>query len=142
MIRELLEEDLLEVVRLEKELFGDHWDHDDFKKELDSDLSHMYVLTIDGKIVGYIAITILYERVEITDLAVAKDKQRQGYAKLLLDHVTKVAKDHGCEVMSLEVKVTNIPALRLYEGYDFIVMRKRERYYKDGTDAYEMARGI
>lgn len=142
MIRELLEEDLLEVVRLEKELFGDHWDYDDFKKELDSDLSHMYVLTIDEKIVGYIAITILYERVEITDLAIAKDKQRQGYAKLLLDHVTKVAKDQGCEVMSLEVKVTNIPALRLYEGYDFIVMRKRERYYKDGTDAYEMARGI
>lgn len=136
-------EDIDEVLAIENDLFGDHWSYANFVYEIkENEFSKMFKLVIDGKIIGYIGYMRLYERAEITNLAVARAYQGKGYGKKLLDHVIALAQKEGCEVISLEVKVNNTKALHLYERYGFITMRTRHHYYADGTDAYEMARGI
>ncbi len=143
MIEEMKVSDIEEVMTIENDLFGDHWSYANFLYEIkENDYATMYKLTLDDKIVGYVGYMRLYERAEITSIAVSRDHQGQGYGKMLLEFILDRAKDDGCEVVSLEVRVDNDRALRLYEKYGFVTMRKRSHYYADGTDAFEMAKGV
>ncbi len=143
MIEEMKVSDIEEVLVIEKDLFGDHWSYDNFLYEIkDNEFATMYKLVLDEKIIGYVGYMRLYERAEITSIAVKREYQSKGYGKMLLEFVLDLAKKEGSEVISLEVRVDNKKALRLYEKYGFITMRKRSHYYSDGTDAFEMAKGV
>ncbi len=136
--------DLKAVLAIENEAFGsDHWQAKEFLYELEeNEFAKIYVLEKDQEVIGYVDFMVLYERLEINNIAIKSDKQRQGYGQMLLDKVFAEAEKEGVEVISLEVKVTNVKAYNMYLKNGFIPMRKRSHYYSDGTDAIEMARGI
>ena len=142
MIRKMTVADIDDVMVIEKAVFGDHWSKENFRYTLQDDpYSDIYVL-FQEDIIGYVGISILYERSEITTLAIKEEYQRKGYGKKLLSYAIDIAKSKGCEVVALEVRVDNTVAIRLYEDFGFIRVRTRHHYYSDGTDAYEMAKGI
>ncbi|MEG0277500.1 MAG: GNAT family N-acetyltransferase, partial [Coprobacillus sp.] len=69
--------------------------------------------------------------------------QRQGYAKILMDEMIQFAFEEGCNVMSLEVRVSNQSAISLYEKCGFINQAIRKNYYQDNhEDAYLMVKGL
>ncbi len=144
MIRKMRYEDLDEVTEIEKELFTNPWSRESFMTQLlKSDICKLFVYDEDGVIKGVCGFWQIYERADIITIGVREKYQHQGIGKALMDGMIEEAKALNCEVMSLEVRVSNAVAIHMYESYGFIKIRVRERYYSDNhEDAYEMMRAL
>lgn len=144
LIREMNIDDLKRVVVLEEQLFTSAWRESDFLYEiLHNDFSKNYVLEDDGYIVGYVGVWIMYEQAQITTIGVDKNYQRRGLGRELMKTVMDIAKEYGCEMMSLEVRISNHKAISLYESLGFHNVSIRKDYYKDNhEDAYLMIKRL
>jgi ribosomal-protein-alanine N-acetyltransferase len=90
-------------------------------------------------IVGYAGLWLMTDEAHITTIAVDPDFQGNGIGELLLVALIDRAKQIGARWLTLEVRVTNEVAQRLYEKYTFKEMGLRRRYYSDnGEDALVM----
>lgn len=140
LIRDMTVNDLHTIVMLEKELFTSPWSEKDFIYELETNpLSRNLVLEKEDEIVGYIGFWILGDQSQITTLGIRKSAQGNGYAKLLMNACIKETSQRGYPVITLEVRVSNVVAIALYQSCGFEVAACRKKYYQDtGEDAYLM----
>lgn len=144
MIRKMTNDDLEIIAQLEMELFSMPWSKKDFFNEINENpYSQYFVYEQDGKILGYIGEWIMFEQAQITTIGVTKDAQLKGIGSLLMEHSIKNAESNGCEVMSLEVRVSNEKAIHLYKKFGFITVNIRKGYYQDNhEDAYLMVKAL
>jgi [ribosomal protein S18]-alanine N-acetyltransferase len=140
IIRHMNEQDIEEVLLLEKELFSAPWNREHFLFELNENpFSLCLVGIVDEKIISASCAWIIYERAEISTIGVHKGYQRKGYAREMLDVIHRHAKKNGVNQIFLEVRVSNQPAIALYEYFGYKVTKIRKNYYSDNhEDAYEM----
>ena len=140
IIRHMNEQDIEEVLLLEKELFSAPWNREHFLFELNENpFSLCLVGIVEEKIVSASCAWIIYERAEISTIGVHKAYQRKGYAKKMLEMIHHHAKNNGVNQIFLEVRVSNQPAIALYEYFGYKVSKVRKNYYSDNhEDAYEM----
>ena len=76
------------------------------------------------------------DEVEILNIAVREDRRRRGYGSLLMATALQDAKETGILRGVLEVRISNAPAIHLYESFGFRQVGKRRGYYQDtGEDA-------
>ena len=134
---------VFQLANIEKECFGkDAWSINALIGEFNNKFSHFFAYTVDGKIVGYVCVRIMYEEAQICNIAVLTEHRRKGIATQLLQTVAAFATEQGCERAELEVNVQNLPAVEMYRknGYKEEGIRKnfyrRSRY--DSRDAYTM----
>ncbi len=107
------------------------------------DIEHFYVAEFvkEKKVVGYIAFGIYSIRTShIMILAVHPDYQQNGIGSILLSMITDIAEKLPITKIRLEVRTTNIPAIKFYEKHNFDIIVKLESYYDDASDAYLMTR--
>jgi len=144
MLRLMQASDLDQIISLENVLFSSPWKLKDFEYELNENpYSILYVIEKDGEIIAYCNIWCLFERAEITCIAVKKSFQKQGYAQILIEQMEKTAIEHLCENISLEVRVSNYSAISLYKKNKYIILNTKKGYYTDNNeDAYLMMKGI
>lgn len=139
-IRRMNEQDLEEVLLLEKELFSSPWNREHFLFELNENpFSLCLVGVVDDQIISASCTWIIYERAEISTIGVHKAFQRKGYAKEMLEMIHRHCASNGVNQIFLEVRVSNRPAIALYESFGYKVTKVRKNYYSDNhEDAYEM----
>ena len=90
-------------------------------------------------IVGYAGLWLMTDEAHITTIAVDPDFQGNGIGELLVVALIDRARQIGARWLTLEVRVSNEVAQRLYEKYTFKEMGVRRRYYSDnGEDALVM----
>lgn len=90
-------------------------------------------------VVGYGGLWLMVDEAHISTIASHPRWRRRGIGELLLLAMIDGAAEIGAEVVTLEVRVTNVPAQTLYAKYGFEVVGKRKGYYSDnGEDAYIM----
>ena len=77
---------------------------------------------------------------EIMQIAVDAKYQRCGCAKKLLTHLIVQAKIKQVEAIQLEVRLSNIAAMGLYQQFQFHTIGLRKKYYKNGEDAVLMTK--
>lgn len=144
MIREMKTADLDEVLVIEREQFPEGpWPRDAYIYELEENpFSFLYVDETEGRITGYADLWITFEQAQIANIAVHPGSARQGIASRLMDHCIRKAEESGCEVLTLEVRVTNSAALGLYEKYGLIRAAVRRQYYENGDDAWLMVKPL
>lgn len=131
--------DLDAVNAIEMQAFQDPWSKQDFINELESNLySCIYVKEINGEVVAYVDLWIAYENAEIANIAVKKEFLHQGIASELMQYCLQKIQQSKCENFTLEVRVSNMNAIKLYEKFGFQTVSKRKKYYADGEDAYLM----
>ena len=76
---------------------------------------------------------------QITNIATHPEARRCGMGAAVLEHLIAEASSRGCEQLSLEARVSNTPAISLYERYGFLKVGLRRGFYKHPTeDAYVM----
>ena len=92
--------------------------------------------------VGYACETVLFDEGEIANVAVSPERRGQGLGKRLMDWLEERAKSLGAEKLFLEVRVSNAPALALYNGCGFEPLAVRKKYYPDGEDALVMTKKL
>jgi ribosomal-protein-alanine N-acetyltransferase len=134
--------DLASIVRIEKQSFDrDAWDRELFLDYLArSDRSVFLVAAIDGTVVGYALAFHSPTRAELHSIAVAPGARGQGIAAALLRRVVLLLSRRGFETVSLNVRLENEAAIRLYRKLGFQRVRRVNGYYEDGAPALRMRR--
>ena len=144
MLRLMKETDLPIVLELEEQLFTSTWKMDDFLYEMNENpFSQMFVWEENSEIVGYMGIWIIFEQAQLTNLAVNKKYQGKGYGRKLLEMGISLCQEAGCEIMTLEVRQSNVVAKALYQSCGFEKVSVKKDYYQDNhEDADVMMKGL
>ena len=132
--------DLDEVMVIERTSFRHPWSSRFFLEEMQVACARSVLAEINGKIVGYVLFWLLPEEVDIHNIAVHTEFRRQGIGHILLQQVVEQARNRNSSRITLEVRVSNLPAQKLYESLGFSSKGLRKGYYSDdGEDALMMA---
>ena len=126
------------VAELEEVCFADPWSEKALEL-LTTDEAYGAVCSVEGRVIAYGGVLWTPFEGQITNIATHPDARRQGMGAAILEHLIAQATLRGCEQLSLEARVSNVPAIALYERYGFVKMGLRRGFYKHPTeDAYVM----
>jgi len=133
-------EDLEAVHRIELASFSSPWPPNAYRSELESNrLASYLVARIDGEIVAYGGMWLMVDEAHITTFAVHPSWRRERIGERLLLAFLDLAIARRAREATLEVRLSNVSARRLYEKYGFRPVGLRPRYYSDnGEDALIM----
>ena len=133
--------DVDQVYRLERDLFDDPWPRSSFLTDLNiNSTAHAFVLAQADVIIAYSICWYFVHELHIGNLAVARKHQRQGYGSLLLSNV--LAEFPDSRFIYLEVRISNISAIKLYYKFGFQQLYRRKSYYRNGEDALILVKNI
>lgn len=100
---------------------------------------HCYLLKDRDMICAYIDFSIIYDRAELNQIYVMESYRHKHCASQLMDFMLQQCRKNGCCNITLEVRESNIAALKLYQKYQFQAVAKRNNYYQT-EDAILMER--
>ena len=129
------------VHAIEAATFAIPWSLQSFEEEMTCNACARYLVaqTPTGDIIGFAGVWVVIDEGHITNIAVRKDYRGQGIGRLLTAGLMQYAANMGVQYMTLEVRVSNEPALALYKKLGFKKAGVRKKYYEDnGEDAYIM----
>lgn len=129
MVRDMEEQDIGAVVRIEEMSFSTPWSETSFFTEVYKRQSIAKVALSGEDIVGHICAAYVLDEGHILDLAVRPDYRGMGIASMLVKNVIEELKAMDCRFLYLEARASNDAARRLYQGFGFRVNGTRKRYY-------------
>lgn len=141
-IRSWEEKDIDILAEMEQRCFRSPFTKQMLLDTLKFPLYQTFLVEEGGQVCGYASMMVLFERAEVANVAVDIPFRRRGFGKILMDAMHERAKVLGAEESLLEVRVSNAPAIALYEGYGYARFGIRERYYPDGEDAILMRKEL
>jgi len=126
--RALTEACLPRVVEIENSAYVFPWSFGNFRDSLFSGYECVGVWC-DEKLIGYTVVMPALEEAHLLNIAIDCDWQSQGLgARVLAELIARLMKTR-CEVIYLEVRPSNIAALRLYTRFGFKELGVRREYY-------------
>lgn len=128
---EMKAEHVPQVAQLEKLCFADPWSEMSIESELKSIWSYWVVAVEDEQVVGYVGSQSSIDETDIMNIAVHPGWRRRGIAESLIDYLIKDLKNRGSHALMLEVRVSNDPAIALYEKLGFRQVGLRKNYYRN-----------
>jgi [ribosomal protein S18]-alanine N-acetyltransferase len=128
-------EDLDEVQRIEEASFSTPWPPNAYRSELMTNRLASYLVgRVDDRIVAYGGMWLMVDEAHITTFAVHPGWRRQRVGERLLLAFFDLARDRHARELTLEVRLSNLAARRLYEKYGFRPVGLRPRYYSDNQE--------
>lgn len=137
-IRKMTEVDLPQVTAIERSTFPAGWSNRQFLEELQNERAVCLVAELNGRVAGYLCLSLLLDVAEIMNFAVDPARQRSGIGSILLDRCMAEAAEHRVKRVQLEVRATSQPAISIYQRYGFQQTGLRKNYYENGVDAVLM----
>jgi ribosomal-protein-alanine N-acetyltransferase len=135
MIEAMRLEDLDEVHQIELASFSAPWPPNAYRSELEANrLANYLVARLDGQIVAYGGMWLMVDEAHITTFAVDPRWRRQRIGERLLLTLLDIAKERRAREATLEVRLSNLAARKLYEKYGFRPVGIRPRYYSDDNE--------
>ena len=124
--------DLPAVQAIERASFTTPWPAHAYQAELETNkLARYLVARVGRELVAYAGIWLMVDEAHITTFAVAPAWRRQRIGERLLVAALDLSIARGARDATLEVRLSNLPARRLYEKYGFRPVGIRPRYYSD-----------
>jgi ribosomal-protein-alanine N-acetyltransferase len=159
------QEDISEVVEIDRESFDPPWTRNSYAFEI-AESTYTYMTTLVRNelqelqglksllfhlrgnhgipivkktvVVGYGGLWKIAEEAHISTIASHADYRGCGYGAVLLVGMIQRAMMLGAEYIVLEVRVSNKVAQNLYRKFGFHIVALKEKYYRNGEDAYDM----
>ena len=131
---------LPEVQAIEKASFTSPWPSHAYRSELETNrLAHYLVATVHDRVIAYGGIWLMVDEAHVTTFAVHPAWRRRSIGAVLLLALLDLAVDRQAREATLEVRLSNMAARKLYEKFGFRPVGVRPRYYSDdGEDALIM----
>lgn len=144
MLRNMTKQDIEQIIAIDAVCFPVPWKEEQYLYELEeNDYAYLYVLEMNHQIIGYIDFWITFDICQLAKIAVLPQYQGAHQAHILMDQMIQDAQVKQCETISLEVRVSNQSAQKLYAAYDFIKVNVRKGYYQDnGEDADVLVKAL
>jgi ribosomal-protein-alanine N-acetyltransferase len=134
--------DLPAVEALERRAYRTPWSRLMFQGEISRPGSRCYGAFDAKTLAGYLIVSRYTDAWHIMNVAVDEPYRRRGIARLMLETLLRETADDGTRGHTLEVRVSNHGAIRLYEELGFRPAGMRRGYYTDDReDALVMWRG-
>ena len=139
-IKDAVDRDLPRILEIERLAFPSPWSLASFERELTLPFSRVMVATpqADSSIVGFLCRWLIADECHVLNIAVHPDSRRMGIGAVLITEAISEARSSGSDVVTLEVRRTNLAARQLYRKFDFEERRLRRHYYGPGEDAIIM----
>lgn len=115
---------------IEQQCFHTPWSENALAAELEEDGS-LFLVAEGPEPLGYVGCKTVLDEGYITNVAVRPDARRHGIARRLLQELQKVAEKQGLSFITLEVRVSNVAAIALYEKAGYISVGTRKAFYHD-----------
>ena len=136
-VRPLEYEDLDRICELEEASFSMPWKKADFEDLIESENSVYLVIEEEGLIIGAAGYTDTLGDAYVNNVVIDESVRGKGYGKILMDALISDGLSKGIMNYTLEVRVSNTPAIRLYESLGFESAGIRKRFYERPVeDAY------
>jgi [ribosomal protein S18]-alanine N-acetyltransferase len=127
--------DIAAVQAIERASFSAPWPPNAYLTELQSNrLAHYMVVRAGNEIAGYAGLWLMVDEAHVTTFAIHPDWRRQGLGERLLMALLDLAIERRSSEATLEVRLSNLPARRLYEKFGFRPVGIRPRYYTDNNE--------
>lgn len=139
-IRPMRLEDIDEVALMERVIFPSPWPRQAFANELKEETASLcLVARVRNLLAGYLVAWFVTDEAHLGNVAVTPEFRRRGIATELTKRLIREAEARGITMITLEVRVSNLPAILLYRDFDFKTISMRKHYYVDnGEDAFVM----
>ncbi len=138
----MTQQHIADVALIERECFGEcAWSENALETSLTTDGSNFFVALCDGKIAGYVGMNCVLDEGYITNVAVSGNYRRRGVADKLINALDECMESLKLSFISLEVRVSNTPAITLYVKNGYKNLGVRKAFYRLPTeDAYIMTK--
>lgn len=125
------------IAEIEKLCFSDPWSESSVASELTNKLS-LWLVALDGeRVAGYIGSQSVLDGADMMNVAVHPDYRRQGIGRKLVEQLVAELQKTDVKFLMLEVRVSNEPAIMLYQQLGFTEVGRRRNYYRNPKeDAY------
>lgn len=134
--------DLDDIYELDVQTFAMPWSKEALSYDiLENDNAFVIVAEYEGEFAGYADIWTVLDEADLNSIAVRVDFRRKGIGYAIMLAMTEMLSANGVATINLEVRVSNMPAIKLYKKYGFKECGVRPGYYLDnGEDALIMKR--
>ena len=129
VIREMKIGDVPQIAKLETICFSDPWSEKSIASELENRLSYWLVAEQDGIIIGYVGSQSVLDSADMMNIAVAPAYRRKGIGRMLIAALIDHLLQKKIRFLLLEVRISNISAISLYNSMGFEQVGRRPRYY-------------
>lgn len=142
IVRRAEKKDVDSIAELEKICFTMPWSYESVYQDVVENKRSLYVVAeVEGTVVGYAGVWGIADEGHITNVAVAPEFRRLHVGSAIISVLIDVTTNAGIKKHTLEVRKSNLAAIRLYEKYGFKECGQRKGYYEDtGEDALIMWR--
>ena len=137
LINEMTLSHLLQIKDILSIEFDNFWTYTIFENELKNPNSKYFVALLDNEIVGFAGIWKAVDDIHITNIVTKITKRHMGIASKLLENLINIAKNEKLN-LALEVKQSNINAIKLYQKYNVKKVGLRKNYYGQNENAIIM----
>jgi ribosomal-protein-alanine N-acetyltransferase len=127
--------DLDAIERIERASYPTPWSRSMFASELAKPSSLSFgAVDETGTLVGYLVLSRYVDAWHVMNVAVDPERRRQGIASALLHRLLELTEDDALRGYTLEVRTSNLGAIRLYERFGFRRKGVRRGYYTDNRE--------
>lgn len=141
IIEKMSREHIPELAEIEQLCFAVPWSEKQLLEELENPLGSYFVAVEDGRILGYIGSQTVIDETCVMNVAVRPDCRGKRLGSLLMEALVQDCLEKGSRLLTLEVRVSNEPALALYRAFGFQQVGLRKGYYeKPREDAIIMTK--
>lgn len=135
LIRPMEVVDIDQVIEIEQHSFAMPWTNEIYQKEItDNNFAYYYVLEKDQTIIGFCGTWIVLDEAQVTNIAICPEFRNKGYGESLFQYVLNQVIALGASQLSLEVRVSNEVAKKLYQKFNLQPGGIRKKYYTDNNE--------
>lgn len=132
--RQMIPGDIPFISRLEEETFSMPWSAKDFQEMIEKEDARYYVAEEDGRLLGGCGVLMILGEGNITNVVIAPEERNKGVGTGLLQYMMEEGVREGLTAYTLEVRVSNAPAIHLYEKLGFVSEGIRPGFYEKPTE--------
>jgi ribosomal-protein-alanine N-acetyltransferase len=133
-IRSLTMSDLTAIEQIERRSYTTPWSRSMFAGELAKPASLCLGAFERDELAGYMIISRYVDAWHVMNIAVAPEFRRHGIATALLERLFELTEDNSLRGYTLEVRVSNEGAIKLYTRLGFHARGTRRGYYTDNRE--------
>ncbi|MBN6889792.1 ribosomal protein S18-alanine N-acetyltransferase [Cytobacillus horneckiae] len=133
--RLMKEQDIDDVLKVEHESFSVPWSREAFYNEITKNQFAAYiVIEENGQVIGYSGTWVVTDEAHVTNVAILPQYRGRKLGEAMMKKLMEIASELGAKTMTLEVRVTNEVARKLYRKLGFQDGGIRKNYYTDNQE--------
>ena len=131
IIRRMTAADIPFAAEIEKFCFVHPWSEQSINEEMSKEKSVFLMAFEDETPIGYAGLSTVIDEGYMGNLGVKEEYRRKGTGRALMNELIRECREMNLAFITLEVRASNIPAVKLYEALGFTEAGRRKNYYKE-----------